>query len=80
MADEFRVSLTHGTGTESYPISSFTWFYVPAKAKDSERGRAVSEYLRWVYTDGQAIAKEQGYATMPPELLAKVAAKAATVR
>jgi phosphate transport system substrate-binding protein len=31
--DDFRVSLTNAAGKESYPISSFTWFYVPAKAK-----------------------------------------------
>ena len=80
IVDDFRVSLTNGAGKESYPISSFTWFYVPAKAKDSERGRAVAEYLGWVYTDGQKIAQDQGYATLPHELLAKVAAKAATVR
>ena len=80
IADDFRVSLTNGGGKDSYPISSFTWLYVPAKAKDVERGRAVAEYLRWVYTDGQGIAKEQGYATLPHDLLAKVAAKAATVR
>jgi phosphate transport system substrate-binding protein len=80
IVDDFRVSLTNGAGKESYPISSFTWFYVPAKAKDAERGRAVADYLGWVYTDGQKIAQEQGYATLPHELLAKVAAKAATVR
>ena len=80
MRDDFRVSLTNAPGKESYPISSFTWYYVPAKAKDSERGRAVSEYLRWVYSDGQSVARDQGYATLPHDLLAKVAAKAATVR
>jgi len=80
ITDDFRVSLTNGTGKESYPISSFTWFYVPAKAKDAERGRAVAEYLGWIYTDGQKIAEDQGYAILPHELLTKVAAKAATVR
>lgn len=80
IVDDFRVSLTNGAGKESYPISSFTWFYVPAKAKDTERGRAVADYLGWVYTDGQKIAQDQGYATLPHELLTKVAAKAAGVK
>jgi phosphate transport system substrate-binding protein len=80
ISDDFRVSLTNGAGKQSYPISSFTWFYVPARAKDFERGRAVSEYLKWVFTDGQEVARQQGYATLPHDLLAKVAAKAATVR
>lgn len=80
ISDDFRVSLTNASGKDSYPISSFTWFYVPAKAKDPLRGRAVADYLKWVYGDGQRIAQEQGYATLPKELLAKVAASAATAR
>jgi phosphate transport system substrate-binding protein len=79
ITDDFRVSLTNAPGKESYPIGSFTWFYVPAKAKDPARGRAVADYLKWVYRDGQRIAQEQGYATLPKELLAKVAASAVTI-
>ncbi len=78
--DDFRISLTNAPGKESYPISSFTWFYVPAVAKDSERGRAIADYLKWVYTSGEKLAQEQGYPPLPEELLAKVMAKAATIR
>lgn len=78
--DDFRISLTNAPGKDSYPISSFTWFYVPAVAKDSLRGRAVAEYLRWVYTSGEKMAQEQGYSPLPEELLAKVMAKAQTIR
>jgi phosphate transport system substrate-binding protein len=60
-SDDFRISLTNAPGKDSYPISSFTWFYVPAVAKDSQRGRAIAEYLKWVYTSGEKIAQEQGY-------------------
>lgn len=79
-SENFRVSLTNAPGKESYPISSFTWLYVPATASDPERGRAVAAYLKWVYSSGQRLAKEQGYATLPADVLARVAAKAATVR
>lgn len=77
---DFRISLTNAPGRDTYPISSFTWFYVPAISKDSERGRAIAEYLRWVYTSGERIAQEQGYPPLPDQLLAKVTAKAATIR
>ena len=80
MRDDFRISLTNVPGKETYPISSFTWLYVPVKSKDPMRGRAVANYLRWVYTDGQRVAQERGYATLPKELLTKVAESAATVR
>lgn len=78
--DDFRISLTNAPGKGSYPISSFTWFYVPAVSKDSQRGQAISAYLKWVYTSGEKLAQEQGYPALPDELLAKVAAKAATIR
>jgi len=77
--EDFRISLTNGPGRDSYPISSFTWFYVPAVAQDSQRGRAVAEYLKWVYTSGQKLAQQAGYPPLPDELLAKVLAKAETI-
>jgi phosphate transport system substrate-binding protein len=80
MTDDFRISLTNAPGKESYPISSFTWFYVPAVSKDSARGQAIAEYLKWVYSSGEKLAQEQGYPPLPGELLTKVAAKAATIR
>ena len=78
-SENFRVSLTNAPGKDSYPISSFTWLYVPAAAADPQRGRAVASYLKWVYTSGQRIAQDQGYATLPADVLSKVAAKAAAV-
>jgi phosphate transport system substrate-binding protein len=76
----FRVSLTDGPGKESYPIASFTWLYVPERANDPARGKAVNEYLQWVYGKGQEIARTRGYAPLPASVLAKVREKAATIR
>jgi phosphate transport system substrate-binding protein len=80
LKSDFRVSLTNAPGKASYPISSFTWLYVPVKAKDPERGRAVADYLKWIYADGQSVARDRGYATLPKEVLAKVTESAAAVR
>ncbi|HZV60394.1 MAG TPA: phosphate ABC transporter substrate-binding protein PstS [Candidatus Eremiobacteraceae bacterium] len=79
MRDNFRVSLTNAPGKETYPIVSFTWFYVPAHPQDSQRGHAVDEYLGWVYTSGQEIAQAQGYPSLPPSVLQKVRAKVAAL-
>jgi hypothetical protein len=38
------------------------------------------DYLKWVYTSGEKMAGEQGYPPLPEDLLAKVTAKAATIR
>lgn len=80
MRDDYRVSLTNAPGKDSYPITSFTWLYVPVKSQDPERGRAVADYLKWVYGDGQRVAQEQGYATLPKDLLGRIAGTAALVR
>ena len=79
ITDDFRVSLTNAPGKESYPIVSFTWFYVPVHPQDSQRSHAVNEYLSWVYASGQEIAQAQGYATLPPSVLRKVRAKVAAL-
>ena len=75
MKEDFRVSLTNAPGKESYPIASFTWFYVPVHPQDPKRSDAVKEYLTWVYGPGQEIARAQGYTTLPASVLQKVRAK-----
>jgi phosphate transport system substrate-binding protein len=80
MTGDFRVSLVNAPGKESYPISSFTWLYIPSQAADADRRRAVKDYLKWVYTVGQKIAREQGYAPLPDDVLSKVTSKVASIR
>src|SRR4030088_2183993 len=46
MTDDFRVSLTNSPGKESYPIVSFTWFYVPVHPQDLQRSHAIPPPLQ----------------------------------
>ena len=80
MTQGFRISLANAPGKESYPIASFTWLYVPERAADAARGKAVNEFLQWIYGQGQEIARERGYAPLPTSVLARVKEKAATIR
>jgi phosphate transport system substrate-binding protein len=80
MTQGFRVSLTNPPGKDSYPIASFTWLYVPERAADPARGKAVNEFLQWIYGKGQEIARDRGYAPLPASVLAKAKEKAATIR
>ncbi len=80
MAQGFRISLTNPPGKESYPIASFTWLYVPEHAAEPARGKAVNEFLQWIYGQGQEIARDRGYAPLPASVLARVKEKAATIR
>src|SRR5712672_3027148 len=79
MTEDFRASLTNAPGKESYPIVSFTWFYVPVRPQDLQRSHAVKEYLSWVYASGQEIAQAQGYVALPPSVLQKVRTKVASL-
>jgi phosphate transport system substrate-binding protein len=65
----FSVSLINTTGTDSFPISGFSWIYLRTKSADSTRGAALDDFLDWVYTDGQLFASQEGYVELPPPLL-----------
>jgi len=71
---DFGISLTNASGKESYPISSFTWLYVPSSASATERSRALGQFLAWALADGQSIAQGMGYATLPLGVLSKARA------
>jgi phosphate transport system substrate-binding protein len=67
--NSFGASLTNAPGADSYPISSFSWIYLRPNSADSPRIRELQDLLRWIYSDGQHYAIEEGYAALPPPLL-----------
>ena len=73
--DDFRVSLANATGKESFPISSFTWFYVPTSGLAPERARALKQFLEWALGDAQEIARSNGYAALPAAIAERARAK-----
>jgi len=78
--NSFSASLSNQPGADSFPITSFTWIYLRAKATDSARAATLSDFLNWIYTDGQRFATQEGYAELPPQLLAAVRTKANDLR
>jgi phosphate transport system substrate-binding protein len=78
--DRFSVSLTNAPGADSYPIASFTWLYLRRKPTDPKRSAALRSLLSWMFTDGQRIALSEGYPELPTPLLAKITAKAGSIR
>ena len=77
---DLRVSLTNPPGKDSYPITSFTWLYVPVSGLKAERASALADFLRWALSDGQGMAREHGYAPLPPSILGKSSALADQVK
>lgn len=80
MTEDFRISLTNAAGKLSYPISSFTWLYVPAKGPDPSRTKALISFLDWALTNGQELAAAKGYAALPAGVAAKVRLKISTLQ
>jgi phosphate transport system substrate-binding protein len=67
MTSDFRVSITNASGKNAYPISTFTWWIVPAGFGESEKKAAFLELLQWVLTSGQKECSALGYAPLPRE-------------
>jgi phosphate transport system substrate-binding protein len=70
--NNFSASLPNAPGADSFPITSFTWIYLRTPSSDSARAAALGDLLNWIFTDGQQFAVQEGYADLPPQLLAAV--------
>jgi len=69
--DDFRVSITNAPGKDAYPISSFTWLLIPAKIDDGVKRKSITDFLRWMLTDGQKMTEALDYAQLPKPIVAK---------
>ena len=65
---DFRVSITDPSGTEAYPIASFTWLLIRKQYSDAAKSRELVKFVWWALTEGQAKAAGLGYAPLPAEL------------
>jgi len=74
------VSLVNAHGADSYPLTSFTWAYFPAKSSDPARIPAIVNLFSWIYSDGQAIAEQEGYTGLPSQLVSEARKKLAELR
>ena len=72
--DNFRMSLTNAPGKDSYPMTSFTWIYVPTSVSSSARGAALRQFLSWSLQEGRELTQRMGYAPLPARVSAKALA------
>jgi phosphate transport system substrate-binding protein len=70
MPSDFRVSITNAPGAAAYPISSFTWLLIPTQIPDAAKKKAITDFLKWMITDGQKEAQPLSYAPLPKSVLA----------
>ena len=69
MPDDFRVSITNADGRDSYPISGFTWLLIRKEQKDLNKAKAIVQFLRWAYSDGEKLAAPLLYAPLPESVV-----------
>jgi phosphate transport system substrate-binding protein len=63
--DDFRVSITNAPGKTAYPVSTFTYLLIPEKVKDPAKKKAITDFLKWMLTDGQTQTEALSYAPLP---------------
>ena len=80
MPDDFRVSITNASGKTAYPICSFTWLLVPTKIQDAAKRKAITDFLRWMLTDGQKMTSDLSYASLPKPVVTKELAAIAKIK
>jgi phosphate transport system substrate-binding protein len=51
------------------PIASFTWVLLYEDPQDKAQAAMMKEFMRWALTDGQKMAPELGYASLPPQVV-----------
>ena len=75
LPDDLRASLTNSTNPDAYPIVAMTYLLTFKEVADRGRALAMARFFWWDTHDGQAFAKDLGYAPLPPDVQTKVEAK-----
>lgn len=70
--DDFRFSITNAPGEDAYPIAGATWLLVYQQQKDATKGKKLVEFLKWAQKEGEKMAKDLDYASLPEELQQRV--------
>jgi phosphate transport system substrate-binding protein len=70
--DDFRFSMTNAPGKNAYPICGATWLLVYEQQKDSTKGKKLVEFLKWAMKDGEKMAKDLDYASLPENVQQRV--------
>jgi phosphate transport system substrate-binding protein len=71
MPDDFRVSITNADGKDAYPVSTFTYLLIPEKIADAGKKKAITDFLKWMLTNGQNLTEALDYAKLPKPVVDK---------
>jgi phosphate transport system substrate-binding protein len=72
---DLRVSITNSENPDAYPISTFTWTLAYTEIPNKAKAIAIARYFWWSTHEGQAFAKDLGYAPLPATVVTKAEEK-----
>lgn len=67
--DNFKISIVDPPGRDAYPISTFTWFIIPAHIAGDAKRKAITNFLQWTLGPGQRQAAALGYLPLPKDVI-----------
>ncbi len=65
MPANLRLFLPDPEGQDSWPIVTYSWILLNKTGGDPRKNQQVREFVRWGLTQGQAFAREYGFAPLP---------------
>ena len=63
--EQAKLSITNSTSADAWPISTFTFLLVQKDFSDGGKALAILRFAWWASHEGQAFAKDLGYAPLP---------------
>jgi len=75
VADDLTYNPLNAAGATSYPITAPTYLLIKSKYDDATKANLVKAFVRYVLTDGQGIAKDVNFASLPSSLQQKALAQ-----
>jgi phosphate transport system substrate-binding protein len=70
-AEDSRVSIVNAPGASAYPVCSFTWLLIPSRIEEVSKRMVLTDFLKWMLSDGQRIAGSLGYGRLPAQVVEK---------
>jgi len=67
--EQTKLSITNSANADAWPISTFTFLLVPKDLSDKGKAQAILRFAWWGTHEGQAFAKELGYAPLPANVV-----------
>lgn len=71
LPENLRVWADDPAGAQDYPIVTFTWLLLYKKYPDAAKLKALKEFVNYGLTEGQKVAPELGYITLPASVVEK---------